>query len=86
MGDMTLTEKLDELAEEHGPEAVLEAAMERFGAPAVTELYEREDGDTGWRTRSVNGKILAASGEGYKNDEHAEHMARGVTGRAPVRR
>jgi uncharacterized protein YegP (UPF0339 family) len=36
------------------------------------ELYERRDGDIGWRVRSANNNTTAWSGEGFKKKSAAE--------------
>jgi len=40
------------------------------------EIYQRRDGDFGWRCVSANGNITSTSGEGYKTKAGAEQAAR----------
>jgi uncharacterized protein YegP (UPF0339 family) len=40
------------------------------------EVYQRRDGDYGWRRRSANGNITATSHEGYRSESGAERAAR----------
>jgi hypothetical protein len=42
------------------------------------ELYSREDGDTGWRLRHANARIIAISGEGYRDRADAAKIGRRV--------
>ena len=40
---------------------------------AEFELYKDRAGEWRWRFRANNGKIIADSGEGYKNKQDCEH-------------
>ena len=51
------------------------------------EIFEDTRGEWRWRLKSANGKIIAASGEGYVNKEDCEHgikLVKSCTGSAVV--
>jgi uncharacterized protein YegP (UPF0339 family) len=43
------------------------------GEPREFELYRDEADEFRWRLRAKNGRVIATSGEGYKNKADAEH-------------
>jgi len=43
------------------------------GSPREFEIYKDASGEFRWRLRAKNGRIIANSGDGYKNKADAEH-------------
>ena len=43
------------------------------GSPRQVEIYKDASGEFRWRLRAKNGRIIANSGDGYKNKADAEH-------------
>jgi len=43
------------------------------GSPREFEIYKDASGEFRWRLRAKNGRIIANSGDGYKNRADAEH-------------
>jgi uncharacterized protein YegP (UPF0339 family) len=41
----------------------------------VVTVFQRTDGDWGWRRVAENGRIVATSGEGYRNRDWAVRQA-----------
>lgn len=41
-------------------------------------VYRDKTGDWRWRRVAANGRVVATSGEGYRNRTHAEKMARKI--------
>lgn len=41
-------------------------------------VYRDKTGDWRWRRVAANGRVVATSGEGYRNRAHAEKMARKI--------
>lgn len=41
-------------------------------------VYRDTQGDWRWRRTATNGRTVATSGEGYRNQAHAEKMARKI--------
>ena len=50
-----------------------EVMSEDQNTPKEFELYRDNDGEFRWRLRARNGRVIASSGEGYKNKADAEH-------------
>lgn len=48
------------------------------------EVFRDSEGDWRWHRRGDNGRILATSGEGYRNLSHALDMAARVNGDIPI--
>jgi len=46
---------------------------EDAGSPKEFELYSDNAGEIRWRLKAKNGRVIATSGEGYKNKSDAEH-------------
>jgi len=46
---------------------------ETTGSPREFEIYKDASGEFRWRLRAKNGRIIANSGDGYKNKADAEH-------------
>lgn len=82
--DPDLVDTIRELGQKHGPQAVLEATVAILGPDDTAEVYERGDGDWGFRVKAANHEIIAG-GEGYEDASGAERAARRLTFRAPNR-
>lgn len=56
--------------------------VERFnhfiGASMKFQIYKDSRGEWRWRIRAANGKIVADSGEGYKNQQDCIDMIRKI--------
>lgn len=50
----------------------------------VVEIYQDAEGDYRWRGKAANGKIVAESGEGYRNRMYAAKMARSLCAGARI--
>ena len=46
----------------------------------TVEIFKDESGEWRWHRQSENGRIVATSGEGYKNHSDALSIARDVNG------
>ncbi len=43
--------------------------------PVTVTVYQDASGDWRWRAQAGNNKVVATSGEGYRNESHARAMA-----------
>ena len=71
---------------DHSDESSPQASSMQAGHMARFELYKDLNGEYRWRFISTNGRVLAESGEGYKNEADCQHGIDLIKGEVPAAR